>query len=347
MNKKILIIEDDNIVRENTADLLRFSNYDVVTAKNGRTGVNKAQEELPDVILCDILMPKLDGYAVYDILSTDKRTSRIPFIFLTSKTARADFRKAMELGADDYITKPFNESELLNAVKCRINKLKKFNFNSTNEVNKKKVLIKDNLQFKDILERFLERETYHYKKGDMLFCEGNRNKHIFLIKKGYVKGFKLTEDGKELITGLYQDKMFIGHISVLGNFGNTENAQVIDDTLLVKIEKEEMKSIIKDNPEFVIKLTELLAENIKISRDKLLHVAYDTVRGRTAQSLLILSINEPLSIIKLSRANLASIIGIAKETLIRTLNEFKKEGLINTGRDFVQILSREKLQHTH
>ncbi len=345
MNKKVLIIEDDSIVRENTADLLRFSNYDVIKAKNGREGVQKAQKELPDVIICDILMPKLDGYAVYDMLSTDNRTSSIPFIFLTSKTARADYRKAMELGADDYIVKPFSESELLNAVKCRINKLKNYNF--TKEVNENPKLKNNSLPFNDILENFLKRETHHYKKGDTLFCEGNRNQHVFLIKKGKVKGFKITEEGKELITSIYHDNMFIGYVSVLGNFGNTENAQVIEDSFLVKIKKEEMKSIIKDNPAFVIKLTELLAENIKISRDKLIYVAYDTVRGRTAQSLLVLSINEPLSKIKLSRANLASIIGIAKETLIRTLKEFKKEGLIKTGRDYVQILKREELQRVH
>lgn len=345
MNKKVLIIDDDSMMRENLADLLRFSNYDVVTAKNGKKGILKVLEELPDVILCDILMPKLDGFAVFDRLSLDERTNKIPFIFITSKTARSDWRKAMELGADDFLTKPFTESELLNAIKCRIKKSK----NTSAEENKfeEPIAKKGSLPFNEVVKELYKRKPQHYKKGDMLFCEGNSSTHVFLIKKGSVKGFKSTEEGKELIIGLYQDKMFVGLVSTLGNFANTENAQVLEDSDIIKIDKKEVRAIIQNNPDFVFKLSELLAENIKASRDKLLHVAYDTVRGRTAQTLLLLSINDPLSKITLSRANLASIIGIAKETLIRTLKEFEKEGFINSGRDFVQVLKKEKLQHIH
>lgn len=345
MNKKVLIIDDDSITRENIADLLRFSNYDVVTAKNGIKGVQKAQEELPDVILCDILMPKLDGFAVFDRLSSDERTNKIPFIFVTSKTARTDWRKAMELGADDYITKPFTESELLNAIKCRINKSN--NIGAGENEFGVSIANKGSLPFNEVVKELYKRKPQHYKKGDTLFCEGNNSTHVFLVKRGSVKGFKSTEDGKELIIGVYQKKMFVGLVSTLGNFTNTENAQVLEDSDIIKIEKKEVRAIIQNNPDFVFKLSELLAANIKASREKLLHVAYDTVRGRTAQSLLLLSITDPLSKITLSRTNLASIIGTAKETLIRTLKEFEKEGLINTGRDFVQVLNKEKLKHIH
>jgi len=112
--KKILIIEDDEIIRESTAELLGFvDDYTVVTAENGREGVKKALKEIPDIIICDVMMPLMDGYDVLENLSKNPKTQFIPFIFLSAKTERGDVRKGMNLGADDYITKPFTEENLL------------------------------------------------------------------------------------------------------------------------------------------------------------------------------------------------------------------------------------------
>lgn len=111
--KKILIIEDNIDVRENTADLLELSNYKVTTAENGKIGVELALKILPDAILCDIMMPELDGYQVLQKLSNNNKTVNIPFIFLTAKTEKIDMHKGINLGADNYLTKPFTEKELL------------------------------------------------------------------------------------------------------------------------------------------------------------------------------------------------------------------------------------------
>jgi DNA-binding response OmpR family regulator len=108
--KKILIIEDNLEVRENTAEIVELSNYEVITAENGKIGVELALKEKPDLIICDIMMPVLDGYGVFHLLSKHKDTALIPFIFLTAKSERTDFRKGMEMGADDYITKPFPDT---------------------------------------------------------------------------------------------------------------------------------------------------------------------------------------------------------------------------------------------
>jgi len=121
--KRILLIEDDTILRENTAELLELSNFKVRTASNGKLGVIAAKAYLPHVILCDIMMPELDGYGVLDVLSKDEKTNCIPFIFLSAKTEHEDIRKGMELGADDYLTKPFKESELIGAIKSRLAKI--------------------------------------------------------------------------------------------------------------------------------------------------------------------------------------------------------------------------------
>ncbi|RJP68116.1 MAG: response regulator [Ignavibacteriales bacterium] len=120
--EKILIIEDEGDIRDNIRILLELENYETATAINGKEGVRKAKEFLPDLIICDIMMPGIDGYEVLDELTRNKRTSLIPFIFLTAKVELSDLRKGMSLGADDYIFKPFNSSELLQAIRTRLNK---------------------------------------------------------------------------------------------------------------------------------------------------------------------------------------------------------------------------------
>lgn len=121
--KKILIIEDNEDIRSNTAEILELSNYQVIVAENGKVGVIKALETKPDLIICDIMMPELDGYGVLHAIQRNETLKNTPFIFLTAKTERADQRRGMEMGADDYITKPFDGTELLNAVSSRMKKL--------------------------------------------------------------------------------------------------------------------------------------------------------------------------------------------------------------------------------
>jgi two-component system OmpR family response regulator len=113
MAKTILVIDDNNDLRENTAEILDLAGYKTFTAENGKRGVEVAVKEKPDVIVCDIMMPELDGYGVLHLLRKNPDTQAIPFIFLTAKTERSDFRKGMEMGADDYVTKPFSSRELL------------------------------------------------------------------------------------------------------------------------------------------------------------------------------------------------------------------------------------------
>src|SRR5450631_3214759 len=121
--KKILLIEDNDDIRENTAEILELSNYKVIVAENGKIGVEKAIQHTPDLIICDIMMPVLDGYGVLHAIHKNEAIKNTPFIFLTAKTERGDFRKGMELGADDFITKPFDGTELLNAVDSRLKKM--------------------------------------------------------------------------------------------------------------------------------------------------------------------------------------------------------------------------------
>lgn len=117
---KILVIEDEATVRENILELLDAEGFDAIAAENGRIGLFVAQQELPDLILCDVRMPELDGYGVLTALRAQPATAKIPFMFLTAKAAKTDLSQGMELGANAYITKPFTLVELLDAIAAQI-----------------------------------------------------------------------------------------------------------------------------------------------------------------------------------------------------------------------------------
>jgi YesN/AraC family two-component response regulator len=121
-SKKILVIEDDTITRNLYVKGLEAKGFEMIGAQNGRVGIEQAQKDIPDLVICDITMPDMDGYNVLTTLRQDPLTAIIPFIFLTGSSTRADVRKAMELGADDYLTKPSTLDELLRAIATRLEK---------------------------------------------------------------------------------------------------------------------------------------------------------------------------------------------------------------------------------
>lgn len=347
MKKKVLLIEDDTIVRENTAEILTLANYYVETAENGKKGVELAYKFLPDIIICDILMPVLDGYGVLQILSQNSKLKQIPFIFLTAKTHQVDLRKGMELGADDYISKPFEESELLRAIAIRLKRVATFK----NESNKKepfKINIKEgDLKSIKNFEQFLSKKRiYTYQKNETIYCNGNQSNHLFLIKSGLVKTYKIDESGKELNLGYYTDEQYFGFTSFSKAVPHSLNSKAIKETKLYKISREEIGAIINNNNHVIYDYIDILASNLIESNEKLLLLAYGSVRKKTAITLLnllkkypVLSSNE----ISISRIDLANSIGIAKETLTRTLHDFKEEKLIEISSKSIKVLNKNQL----
>ncbi|AFZ23657.1 EAL domain-containing protein [Cylindrospermum stagnale PCC 7417] len=163
---KILVIEDEESVRENLLDLLAAEDFETIAAANGKVGVNLAVSEIPDLILCDMMMPEVDGYGVLTALRQDPSTATIPFIFLTAKSAKADFRQGMDMGADDYLTKPFTRAELLSAIMNRLEKhatLKKYLSTQTpvNKLTPKMQLLEVSLHRALNQENFQEFEVYY------------------------------------------------------------------------------------------------------------------------------------------------------------------------------------------
>src|SRR6185369_15422276 len=118
--RKILVIEDESEMRRNITALLRYHDYETVEAENGRRGVELARREKPDLILCDVMLPELDGHGVLQAMQTDAALARTPFIFLTARGEKEDVRSGMNLGADDYLTKPVANADLVRAIEARL-----------------------------------------------------------------------------------------------------------------------------------------------------------------------------------------------------------------------------------
>lgn len=156
---KLLIIEDEKDIRENIVEIFEESGFEVLSADNGMTGIKSAAEERPDLIICDIIMPGINGFEVKKILNIDKTTSAIPFIFLTARIDIKDMREAMELSADDYITKPVRADDLLNLVNKRLDHIRNIKIAGIELLNEddggKKISLDDRLFFKNKEETFL------------------------------------------------------------------------------------------------------------------------------------------------------------------------------------------------
>jgi CRP/FNR family cyclic AMP-dependent transcriptional regulator len=343
--KKILLIEDNTEVRENTAEILELSKYNVITAENGRLGVDLAMKEKPDLIICDIMMPVLDGYGVLHLLGKQPETATIPFIFLTAKTERTDIRKGMEMGADDYLTKPFDDIELLNAIESRFRRadlIKKEFANNTSGIAQ---FFDSASQLKLISD---DRETSQFKKKATIYTEGHRPVYLYYVLSGKIKTYRTNEDGKELITGMYKEGDFIGYIALLEENTYKDTAQSIENAEVMLIPKTDFIQLVNSNPEISKKFIKLLANNVSERETQLVKLAYNSLRKRVADALLLVNkrykkteTDNPL--IQISREDLANIVGTATESLIRTLSDFKSEKLIEIQEGKIIVKNEAKL----
>ena len=345
--RKILLIEDDITLRENTAELLELTDYyEVIMAENGKIGIEKALSELPDLIVCDIMMPEVDGYGVLEILSKNPKTQFTPFIFLSAKTERSDVRKGMNLGADDYITKPFTEEELISAIESRLAK--------SSILKEQKTIIEeipDENELRDLndLKNFFDDNgtVFSFQGEEKVYEEGDNSNYIYLVTKGGVKCSKLNEQGKVLTTSLYKEDDLFGYTSFSQNIPYQETAVAMEATELVGIHKSELISVLHKNHKVVLDLVDLLADNLKDIKEQLLDMAYNSVHKKTAATLLKFAERmnrNPDDIIRIARHDLASVAGIATETLIRSISKLKKNGIIEIEGRNIKIVDMEALK---
>lgn len=347
--KKILLIEDNQGVRETTVDILRLADYEVEAAENGKLGVEKALQFRPDIIICDVMMPELDGYGVLHILNRKPETARIPFIFLTAKSDREDMRKGMTLGADDYLTKPFEETELLDAVESRLKRtdfLKQEFGKNLKGINSFFAEASKYAELKDLSK---DRKISGYRKKHRIYREGGLAYQLYFIQKGKVKTYRTTESGKEFVTGIYELGDFIGYMPLLVENGiYTDTAVVLEDAEICAIPKEDFAKLIFGNKEVSNKFIGMLSSNLMEREEQLVTMAYGSVRQRTAKVLLKLlerknEHGEANNELNITRRDLAGLVGTANETVIRTLSDFKEEGLIQIDPDHNIIANRKRL----
>ncbi|HEY8959938.1 response regulator [Chitinophaga sp.] len=346
--EKILLIEDNPAICENVAEILELANYQVLTATNGKEGVAMALEHLPDLIVCDIMMPVLDGYGVLHMLHKNKALQKTPFIFLTAKAERTDMRKGMELGADDYITKPFEGTELLSAIESRLKRCAEIKQDTVTGLHGLRVLLSASTG-KDPLTMLREdRNTNHYKKKQSIYAAGNRPDHLYYLLQGKVKTYKRNDEGKELIIGLYNKGDFLGYNALLEGGNYQEYAEAMEDTVLAVIPQKDFEQLISSNPEVLGKFIQLLSKEMAEKEQQLIGLAYNSLRKKVAEALLMLDkkYNTEGSkhfTIDISRENLAAVAGVAKESLIRTLGDFRDEELITLKEGQIAVLSVKKL----
>ena len=348
--KTILVIDDNTEIRENTAEILALAGYKIHAAENGKKGVELAIKEKPDLIVCDIMMPELDGYGVLHLLKMNPGTEQIPFIFLTAKTERMDFRKGMEMGADDYITKPFDDIELLKAIEIRLRKLDIIQAQYAPGDKGAGDLMKD-LKGSGLL--VLNPESYdseQLSKKSTLYHEGKRPKYLYYLNKGKIKTFKTQADGKEYITNLYSAGDYIGYVSIIEGANYEETAEILEEAEVSMIPKDDFLEAIYNDMSITTKFVKLISRDVKEKEERLLHLAYDSLRKRVAKALADIhqkfnKNNGGQQHIDISREDIAQYVGTATESLIRTLSDFKSEKLIEIKEGKIRILSIDKLNN--
>ncbi|MFI5149296.1 MAG: response regulator [Bacteroidia bacterium] len=347
MSKKILLIEDNKEMRENTAEILELSNFTVVTASNGKEGVEKAQQEHPDLIICDIMMPVLDGYGVLHMLAKNEKTAGIPFIFLTAKAERNDLRKGMEMGADDYVTKPFDDIELLNAVEGRFRKLELLKKEFTKDLQGLNEFMQE-IGGVDPLKKLSEDQDIRmFRKRETIYSEEHYPRGLYFVVKGKVKTYRTNELGKEFITGLYKEGDFFGHLALLEECKYNDEAMALEDAEVCMIPKESFFNLVYKNAEVSRKFIRMLSGNLQEKEEQLVKLAYNSVRKRVSEALVTLynryRKDEVLFSMQISREDLANLAGTAPETAIRTLSDLKEEKLIEIKGSFISVLDYDKL----
>lgn len=347
--KTILVVEDNDIIREDVAEMLELANYKVITAINGKEGFELAKQNLPDLIISDIMMPVVDGFGMLHLLRRDPNTEAIPVIFLTSKTERNDFRNAMESGADDFITKPFNNDELLKALENRFKRLDAIKKNVSAELASFNELV-ESTSNRSLETLIPDRDVRSVQKKQVIYKEGQTPHFLYYIEKGKVRTYKVHEDGKQLSVGLFNEGDFFGHIALLEEAPYKEVAQALEDTELVLIPRKAFENLVSNNLNVAHKLIKMLAKNVAENEAHLLGIAYNTLRKKVAAALTSIynkykPKKEEIFLLDISRDELASISGTATESLIRTLTEFKNEGLLDIKKDNrIEILNAKKLE---
>ncbi len=311
----ILVIEDDALVRESVMEVLEARGFAVIGAENGVTGLRLAEEHLPDLILCDILMPGLDGYAVLSALLGNRATQGIPFIFITAKVEKGTWRQAMRMGADDYLVKPFTTDELLEAIAARLKKhLLLKSLPSASKASKSAAVARS--------------PGFHFGPRQDIPLNPDT---CWQVRHGLVKLSAVLAEGEQVVVGWAVPPMLFGGDSILPEV--YYQATALGKVELAKVSLEEVAML----PQAV----QAILSRLQQSNALLAACGQRRADDRLRSLLLLLKrelgepwVGDTRLKVRLTHQDLANTIGTARATVTLLLNQFKKRGWITIERDY-------------
>jgi CRP-like cAMP-binding protein/CheY-like chemotaxis protein len=349
MNSKILIIDDNTEVRENADELLALAGYDTITAVNGKEGLDLARKNKPDLIICDIMMPELDGYGVLRAIDNMPELTGTPFIFMTAKAEKSDFRTGMDLGADDYLTKPFTGNELIGMVNARIKKSNSLKKTYERSINGLEDFIKDVNAHQNMKVLAEQRTIKRLRRKDILFMEGDSPNYLYFVVSGKIKTYKTNESGKEYITEIHGPGNFFGYVALFEDSCHQESAMAIENAEVALIPRQDFFHLLYANREVAVEFIRFMSNSLAGAENKLLNMAYNSARKRVAEAILFVnnkfaSEGDHSMSFPLNRENISALAGISPESVSRNLTDFKEEGLIETNNGNIKILNMARLE---
>lgn len=360
----ILLIEEDNEIRKNVSEILTLARYKIITAVNGKEGIEKARAQRPEVIVCAIMMSGIDGFCVLNIIRNDPLTRHTHFIFLTARNDPEDFRQAIKSGANDFIVKPFSGGDLLDAIKCYIESSRAIADAAEDGVllsplisipehvpfeNNTAFAINDVTIQASLKHLLADCELERFMKKNVVYREGSLPRNLYFVRAGKVKAFRSHQDGKNLIVDLFTEGDFMGYAPILLGTNHIETAEVIESSELIIIPKKKLDDLLNTEPPLVKFFLDRLAKDFIEKDQRLLGLAYNTLRKKVAEALLIIEKkyrkqkDEEFEV-DIEREELASIAGTATESLIRTLYAFKNENLIEMRNGIITGINAMRLQ---
>jgi CheY-like chemotaxis protein/CRP-like cAMP-binding protein len=342
---KILIIEDHYEVRENLHELLELCNYEVLSAPNGEKGIQEAISAQPDLILCDIMMPGIDGYEVLATLAQQPETAAIPFIFLSARADKADIRRGMLLGADDYVTKPFEEQDLLRAIQVRLHKshLLKQPFQKSFE-GLNSFLFQARQEGGLPLDADIHPGIRKYETGEFIFRENDSPEHLFFLASGNVRVYRPQPEPPSVFTD-YDKGNFFGYKALISGENYLHRAQALEPAEVSFLSKNDFFLLLLYNRTFSIRFIQLLANQVKEQEKQLLRLLQDLSRRKVADAILELcppsaSGSRP----EIPLTDILSRSRIANLTLTIALRHLDSEQAISLRQDCIQLIDSGKLR---
>lgn len=347
--KTILLIGNDDLLMESAGSLLRAVGYTVLEARDGQAGLEAAQSEYPDLIISDLAMPKIDGFGVLHLLQKNSKLNDIPFIFLTRDGDYSDFRRGMDLGADDFFAGHFGDTEILNSVENKLRRMERIK-ESLAGIADVQIFPEYSGGEKALSMLFSNHIVNKYKRKQLIFQEGNYPHYLYFVQKGKVKGYKTNNEGKELTVVLYGEGDFIGFTALFEEGTYQVSTEALEYCEIVLIPKEEFFKLINSNPSVAAGFIRMLAKNNNQKAAQMVQLAYNSLRKRTANALLLLKEKfktdpgEDFKI-RITREELAHLSGTTTESLIRTLSDFKAEQLISIDSGDITLLDEDRLKN--